>query len=183
MARPCRAFTGTERLDEEVRCLGGDVQQRGLSGAEMVRNGRLEQVPEVVELVAVVALEDPARRARPAMRFLRVDRSRGVDVAVRLLRGGDLRNQAVDIGVQLRIGIDVQRVRRAFNDFVQVGVVERVARRARVFELLTAERLGRALEVIDALGALALLKRRRDRDLPVRLDPRRPEHVVQVHAS
>src|SRR5699024_8451152 len=42
--------------------------------------------------------------------------------------------------------------------------------------------LGRTLEVVDALRPLALLEGDRDGHLPVGLDPRRPEHVVQLNA-
>ena len=65
MAGPDRLLAGAERPHEQVGGLHGDVEQRSLAGGEMMRGRRLEQVPEVVELVAVVALEHPALRARP----------------------------------------------------------------------------------------------------------------------
>jgi hypothetical protein len=62
-----------------------------------VRDGRLVEVSEVVELVAVDLLEDPALLSRPRVRLLRVDRARRVQVSVGLLRGGDLLDQPVDV--------------------------------------------------------------------------------------
>jgi hypothetical protein len=144
----------------------------------IVRRRRLEQVAEIVELVAVVALVDPALLARPPVRALGVDRPRRVDVAVGLLSRGDLRDEAVDVGVQLGIGLHVQHVRRAFDDLVEVAVIERVGRRGHVVRL-APQGLRRALEIVHATRLVALLEGRRNRDRAVGLDPRRPEDVVQ----
>ena len=149
---------GPKVLTSRSAAFVATFEQCLLAGAEVVGDGGLEQVAEVVELVAVVAFEHPALGAGPAVRLLRVDRPRRVDVAVGLLRGGDLRDQAVDVGVELRIRVDVERVGRALDDLVDVGVVERIAGGA-FFERLAAERLRGALEVVDALRALALLER------------------------
>ena len=47
-------------------------------------------------------------------------------------------------------------------------------------ERFAAQRLGGADEVVDAAAQLALLEGERDRLGAVGLDPRRPEHVVEV---
>jgi len=90
-------------------------------------------------------------------------------------------DQRVDIGFELRIGMDAQRVRRPLYDLVHVGVVERVSGRLPVFQRLAAEHGRRAFEQVHAAGPLALLKREWDRDRAIDLDLRRPEPVGQVH--
>ena len=177
---PDRSLARTEGPGEQVSRADRDVEQRSLAGCLKVGNRGLEQMPEIVELVAVVALVHPALLAGPGMRMLRVDRPRGVEVAVRFLRCRDFRDHSVDIAVELRIGLHAEHVRGAFDDLVEIGVVERIARRLHVVRL-AAERLSRALEVVDATGQLALLKGRRNGHLPVGLDPRCPEDVGQAH--
>ena len=179
VARPRRALAGTEGVHQQIGGLRRDVEEVLLAGRLVVGGGRLEQVAEVVELVRVVALVDPALLAGPAVRVHRIDRPRRVDVAVGLLRGGDLRDHPVNVGVELRIGLDVEDVGCAFDHLVEVGVVERIRRRLLVV-LLAAQRHRGALEVVDASRLLALLERGRDRDLAVGLDARRPEDVVQL---
>ena len=179
MAGPDRPLAGTERVHQQIGGLRRDVEEVLLARRLVVRRRGLEEVTEVVELVAVVALVDPALLAGPAVRVLRIDRARRVDVAVGLLRRGDLGDHAVDVGVELRIGLHVEHVGRPFDHLVEVGVVERVGRRLLVVRL-AAERLRGALEVVDAPGLLALLEGGGNRHLAVRLDARRPEHVVQV---
>src|ERR1041385_7554083 len=94
-----------------------------------MRYGGFIQMPEVVQLMAVDLLEFPALLAGPWMRMLGIDRARGVQIAVGFLRGGDLRDQIVDVRLQLRIRQDAQSVRRTFDDLVQIGVVEWIPRR------------------------------------------------------
>ena len=148
-----------------------------------MRDRGFEQVAEIVELVAVVALEHPPLGTGPAMRILRIDRARRVDVAVGLLRGGDLRDQSVDVGIELRIGRDAERIRRAFDHLVEIGFVERIAGRTRVDVRVAAQHRGGALEQVDAAGQLALLERRRNARGAVDLDARRPELVVEMHGG
>jgi hypothetical protein len=59
----------------------------------MVRDCRFEKMTEVVQLVAVVTFEYPAFGPCPAMRILRINGARRVDVAVGFLRRRDLRDQ------------------------------------------------------------------------------------------
>ena len=68
-----------------------------------------------------------------------------------------------------------QRVCRAFEHFIDIGVVERIWRILVVLERLPAQRLGRADEVVHAAGLFILLERERDRDRPIGFDPRGPE--------
>ena len=122
-------LAGAEGLVEQVGGLERDVEQRPLAGGLVVRDGRLVEMAEVVELVAVHLLQFPALRAGPGVRVGGIDGAGGVEVAVRLLRRGDLRDQAVDVGFELGIGLHAERVGGALDDLVEVGVVERIARR------------------------------------------------------
>ncbi len=102
------ALAGTEGPHEQIGRLDRDIEQRPLAGGQVMRDGRFEQVSEIVELVAVVALEHPPLGAGPAMRILRIDGPRRIEVAVGLLRRGDLRDQAVDVRLELGIGRDAE---------------------------------------------------------------------------
>jgi hypothetical protein len=146
----------------------------------MVCAGCFEEVAEVVKFVAVVSLELPACLAGPGVGVLRVDRSRRVQVTIGLLRGGDLRDEVVDVRLEFRVGVHGERVGGALDHLVGIGVVEGVARRLRVRERLAAQRGRGADEVVDAAREFALLEREGDADQPVGLDLRRPELVVEV---
>ena len=100
------------------------------------------------------------------------DGARGVEVAVRLLRGGDLGDQIVEVGVQLRVGVDDQRVGGAFDDFEDVRVVEEAAF---VVALQSAGRLGK---VVDASGFLTLLEIGGDGDGAIGVQTTAPEVIV-----
>ena len=71
------------------------------AGRLAVGDGRFVEVAEAVELVAVLEV-DPALRAGHAVGLLGVDRPGGVEIAVRLLGGGDLGDPFVQLLVQLR---------------------------------------------------------------------------------
>ncbi len=181
--RPRRPLAGPEGGDEEIGSLDGHVQQGALAGGEVMRDRRFEEMAQVVELVAVVALEHPALGAGPAMRVLRIDRAGGVEVAVGLLGGRDLRDQPINVGIEFRIRRDAQRIGRAFDHLVEVAFVERIAGRALVDVGLAAQHRGGAVKQRHAPGELALLEGRRDARGPVDLDARRPEHVAQVNGG
>ena len=183
VTRPDRSPAGAEGLDEQVRALERDVEQGALACGLIVRGGRFIEVPEVVELVAVVALELPPVLPRPRVRARGVDGAGGVEVAIGFLCRRDFFDQAVDVGVQLRIRADAQRIRSALDDLVQVGIVEGIPRRLRVLERLVAERLRRPDEILDATGELALLERERNRLGAIGLDARRPEHIGEVNGG
>ena len=158
-----------------------DVEQRSLAGGLVVRDRGLVEVPEIVELVAVVAFEFPALRG-PTRDAGARDRScapcrgsRPAPARPRSSRSGRRRTRRASDRA------DAQRVRRAFDHLVEVGVVERdtpaascssTARRGAPSPRERSCRRGRS--------QLALLEGGRDRHLPVGLDPRRPEDVVQV---
>ena len=183
VARPDRFLARPEGPHEQLRAPERDVQERLLARRLIVGHGGLVEVAEVVQLVAVDLLQLPAPRAGPGVGLLGVDRARGVKITVRLLRVGDLVDQAVEVGVELRVRMNAERVGGSLDDLVQVTVVERVARRLSVPERLAAQRGGGALEVADAAGLLALGEGERDRDGPVGFDAGRPECVAQMHGG
>ena len=117
------SFLRSEHLAHQVGVLDGNVQQRAFPRGAVVGHGGLVEVPGVVEFVAVDFF--PSVRAPPAgepRAF--VGHARG-QVAVRFLRRCDEGDDAVQIGVQLCVVFHGERVRRPFNDFIRVGVVER----------------------------------------------------------
>src|ERR1017187_1808736 len=109
-----------------------------------------------------------------------IDGAGGVEVAVRLLRRGDLLDQSIDVGVELGIWMNAEGVGGALDHFVDVSVVEGIRRIFVVVERLARKRLGGADEIIDASGLLIFLKGERDGDGAVGLDAGRPESVVDM---
>src|SRR5205823_582349 len=133
--------------------------------------------------VAVDFLHFPTLRAGPAMRMFRINRARSVEVAIGFLRRSDLRNQSINTGFELAIGLDVQRISRTLDNFVDVGVVEWIARRRFVRNLFTTQRRGGTLKVINALCLFVLFEGKRNSNLAIDLQTRRPESVVEMDRS
>ena len=162
-----------ERRRDEVGVLDRDVEKRLLAGGLVVRHRGFIEVAGVVELVAAV-LVHPALRSDAGGGVLRIDRARGEEIAVGLLRSGDQRDQVVDLLVERRIRLRLQRQRRGLDDLVDVGVVEAAPG-------IRARHLPRRLaEVVDAPGRLVLPHDVRDGHAPVDLELRRPEAVGQL---
>ena len=141
-----------------------------------MREGGLHELAHAVELVAVLQVA-PARRAGPpAFPAHAVDRVGGVEVAVRLLRGGDDRDDG--LGARLEVGIGMREAgeERALQDAVEVGVLEGVpvvgdAELAR----------GRVAEVVEPPRLLVAVERGGNGDEAVRLQARAPERVRHAH--
>jgi hypothetical protein len=104
-----------------------------------------------------------------------VDGARREQVTVGLLRRGNLRDDGVDRLLQCRIRVHGERVRRAFDRLVDVGVVVALPL------VLAGEELARHGEVVYAAGLFVLPEDGRDRDGPVDLDARRPEAIGDCH--
>ena len=143
-------------------------------------HGAFDQVPEVIELVAVLDLH-PALRTGPAVRMLGVARPRGVQVAVRLLGRCDDDQDAVDVGLQLRIRIGLQEVRSALDGLIDVRVVEGKAADAEAEVLVGVHLLRRFFEVAVASGLLALREGEGNGDFAGSLQPLAPERVRDLH--
>jgi hypothetical protein len=183
VAGPDGLLAGAERPVEQLRGPQGHVQQRSLAGRLVMGHRGLVEMSEVVELVAVDLLQLPAPLSRPAMRMLGIDGAGRIEVAVALLGGRDLRDEPVQVGLQLRVRAHAERVGGALDHLIEVGVVEGIARRRLVGERLAPQDRGGALEVVDALRLLALLEGERHAHRPVGLDARQPERVRQVHGG
>ena len=163
---------------DEVGALDGDGQQVLLARRLEVRGGGLVEMSEVVELVAHVKVR-PALLAEPGLGRRAADRPGGVEVAVRLLGGGDLGDEPVDVLLELGVGVRRQRVGGRLDDLVDVGVVEGEA--AAVLAVRgPAERGPGQLEVLDPARLLALLEDMGDGHGAVRFQARRPERVREV---
>ena len=165
---------GAERPVDEVGRTDRDVEKRPLPRDLMVGDGRLVHVADVVELVAEVAVAPPRGPHHAVVRLAvllpvgETERAGRVEIAVRLLGLCDQVDQVVKVLLELRVRMRRERVGRALDDLVDVGVVERdPAERAPV-----ARR--RVAEVRDA-GVLALAEVGPHRDEAVRLEARQPE--------
>ena len=109
----------------------------------MMCDSRLEQVAGAIQFM---------HRGEVRPTFARFGkREIGVQISVRLLGGRDLGNHRVKRLVQVGIGLRRQRVRRAFDHLVQVGIIEVDALE------LAGRQLSRLGEVVDASGLLAPL--------------------------
>ena len=167
MAADVVALAGTEDgVDVRGEALG-DVEQPGLARRLRVGDGRLDEMAGAVHLV-------PVSGVLPALLGLH-EREVRVEVTVLLLRSGDELDDRVDAFFHRLVARHGERVGRAFDDLVDVGIVEEVAL---VLPLLLSRR---DREVADAAGDLALVEVRVERGGPVRLEARRPEPVVDLH--
>ena len=175
VARHVAQLAGPEHAVDQFRAANRHLQKGALAGGLVVGHGRLVQVSDVVQLVVHLQVR-PAREAFPlGVHRRRVDGARGVQVAVLLLGARDLGDQPVEVGVELGIGMQVQRVGCPLHHLEDVGVVEEDAL---VRPLHEAGRLG---EIVDAPGLLALAEVVRDGDLAVGGEARQPEAVVEGH--
>ena len=168
---------GAHFADDAVRIADGDVQEVALAGGLPVRDSRLDHMAEVIEFMAQFLVVHPALVPRPFMRVLRVHRAGRVQVAVRLLGGRDDHENAVDIGLQLLVGIGLEHVGGTFDGFVDIRVVE-----GKAFHLVPEVHrrmhlLLRPHEVLIPSFALALGEGQGDRDLTGRLQALPPERV------
>ena len=105
VAGPDGALVRPESPVEQVGGTQRNVQQRTLLRGLIMRHGGFVQMAQVVQFVAVHALQNPAPVAGPRMRVRRIDGAGGVQVSVRLLRRRDLLDQPIHVGFQLRVGV------------------------------------------------------------------------------
>ena len=103
-------FAGAESLAEHISVLRGHVEQRAFAGGLEVGGGGFIEMTDVVEFVAAGEIR-PAGLAAHSRHFLRREQpTRGVEVAIRLLRGGNLRDEIVEILVEFRVGRERKRI-------------------------------------------------------------------------
>ena len=170
------AASVSERARDEVHVAPHHVHQVVLARELLVREGGLHELAHAVELVAVLQVA-PARRAGPpALPAHAVDRVGGVEVAIRLLRGGDDRDDG--LGARLEVGIGMREAgeERALQDAVEVGVLEGVAV---VGDAELAR--GRVAEVVEPPRLLVAVERGGNGDEAVCLHARTPERVRHPH--
>ena len=176
VARRVEPPAGAEDLRQEIGALQGHVEQGALARGLVVRDRGLVEVAQVVQLVAArdVRPAGPADAAGGLLRQGR-DRARRVEVAVVLLGGRDLRDDLVDVALEPGVGAKAQRVGGALDHLVDVGVVEA----EEPHEVALREAPGDR-EVGDAARRLALVEVVAHRDRAVRLEPWRPEAVLDL---
>src|SRR3989339_1479840 len=126
MSGRCCQFAGAEMSDEQICVLERNIQEILLAGCLVVCNGCFEQMTAVVELMTASFILPPGcRRTYPSRRwFLSVDRKPCSNVADGFLSDLDDHNDRIKVSVQFRIRAADERIRSAFDDLVQVGVVE-----------------------------------------------------------
>ena len=166
------AFPWAKRPADQIRILQSDIQQLAFARRLPVRDGRLVQVPHVVQFVAMCQVRPAAFFAGVVVLGI-IDRPRRVEVTVGLLGGGDLVDYRVNVGFQLWIGVSSQTVGCPFDCLEHVRVVEvDTAETA----LLQAPGDG---EVVNPTRFLAHPEHVPDSDTPVGFDARSPETAFQ----
>ena len=143
--------------------------------------GRLEQMAGIVKFMAEFLLIHPAVRARPFVRVLRIDAAGGVKVAIWFLGGSNESDQVVNIGGGRGLGMHRQGVGGAFQDFVRVRIIKRIARSIQVGLRFAMQHPRGALKIIHPAGFLAFLKSIGDGGQPVGFNARRPKIIIQMH--
>ena len=156
----------------------GDVEELVRPCGLVVCAGGVDHVPQIVELVAQHFLLHPTAVAGPMMGLLRVDGAGGIQIAVGLLGGSHHIKHAVDIVLQLLVGIGLQYIAGAFYRLVDIGVVERESHeRAHVVGIAG---MGGLDEILVASFTLALTEGKRDGHFAGGLDAL-PQKGVLIH--
>ena len=159
MAASVDLSTGAKRGANVIGEPAGHVEQLALARRLMIGDRRFEEMAGAVQLMAVLDI-------LPAI--VRLDeREIGVEVAVRLLGGGDLVDDGVGAFFQAGVALAAQSVSDAFEDFVEVGIVVQCP------FVLARRQLAGDREVLDPPGNLALMEIRLDGGGAVGLDARR----------
>jgi len=168
---------GAESGANEVGALEGHIEEVALAGGlEMGGRGFVEMA-HVVQFVAHMEFR-PAALAAPLLQIGGVVGAGGIEITILLLGGGDEGDQAVQIGRQFFVLLHAEGVGGAFDDLVDIAVIEGVA------ALLPAlERSPGNGKVGDAAGLFGLGEGVGDGDSTVGLDARRPELVFDMHAG
>ncbi|OPZ76999.1 MAG: hypothetical protein BWY77_01778 [bacterium ADurb.Bin431] len=166
---------GAEGGADEVGVLEGDLEEIAFAGRLVMGHGGFIEMTHVVELVAHVELR-PALLAGPLLQIGGVVGAGGVEIAILLLGGGDEADQAVQVGRQFFILLHAEGVGGAFDDLVDIAVVERIAALLGALEQSPGDG-----KVGDAAGFFGLGEGVGDGDGAVGLNARRPELVFEMH--
>ena len=112
MSREAIALSRPESGVETVGKPGGDIQQRPLTGGFVMGDGSLKQMPGTEVLVE----ESQVFEAQIRLFDLHV----GVEIAVRLLSGGDFCDERVHLPFQFGVRVPAENIGCPFNPFVDV---------------------------------------------------------------
>ena len=126
VARHHRHLSGvrTHLTDGTVSIAAGDIEELTLARGLIIGNGTLDHMSEVIQLMTQVLVHAPALITGPLMRLLRVLRTCGIEVSVRLLCRADHIDDGVTVGLQFLIRIGLQDIGRTFERLVRIGIVE-----------------------------------------------------------
>ena len=121
-----KPLTGAESAGNQIRVLQCDVQEISLARGLVVRESSLVQMSRIIQLVAGTQVV-PARTwlYPPGRRGIRVKRPPGAQITVILLRGCDLDDNIIEVLFQFLIGMNLEGIRGAFDDFIHIGIIER----------------------------------------------------------
>ena len=190
--KPCQSHLGNlmsgyahqlsfVRADFAAHAVGitdGDVQEVALPCGLVMCHGAFHHVAKVVELMAQFLHFLPTFSTCPFVGVAGIHRAGGVEVTVRLLRGGHKLQHAVDIRLQLLVGVSLQQITCPFDGLIHVRVVKRQASH---FVFLAG--MGRFDEVLITPGLLAFAESQRDCHFSARLEPLPPKPVGHLHRS
>ncbi len=119
VARESTSFARAECPDKQVGVLDSDVQESPLSGRQVVSDGGFIHVAHVVQLMAYAQV-GPALFAGSRGEIFGIVSPRRVEVAIGLLGHADDDDKIIELVLELRIGMQHQRVRYAFHDLEDV---------------------------------------------------------------
>src|SRR6266536_1995701 len=157
---------------DEIREPAGDCQQSTIAQSTIRCDGGLDEVTEVVQLVA------PAEVLPRLLDLVRVLEVR-VQVAVLCLclleEADDLVEQLAGAGRRI---VPVELVREPFERLVEIGVEERVAT-----AVLADRRIAQTTQILQVARLAQLGYRVRDRRIPVPLLPTAQQPAGQLHRT
>ena len=176
---------GTHLLDHTISITLGDVEELRGTCSLIVGAGSIDHVAEVIKLMTGMLLSLPAVLGSPLMGMFRIDGAGRIEVAVRLLGSSHDVKHAVDIGLQLLIGIGLEYIGCSLDGLIDISIVEREAHELSHIPLRCLEsgmsrvlqRVGSHLEVLVTVLALAFREGEGNRHLSGCLDAVAPEGV------
>src|SRR5262245_22282116 len=98
------------------------------------------------------------------MGMLWIDGARGVKVPVRLLRRANRGYETIQVILKTPVGCGRQTIRSSLQDFIRIGVVERIRRWLTIGEFFAPQNARGTLEIAHSTRFLTLLERKGNRD-------------------
>ena len=133
--------------------------------------------------MAEVLVLDPALVAGPLVRVFGIHGACGIQVAVRLLGGRHDGEDAVDVGFELLVRVELEDVAGAFDGLVHIGVVKGVALDFETEVVVGMHLLGGPFEIQVTSFAFTLGEGERDGHFAGSLETLAPESVVDLDAG